>query len=209
MARKLMEVLMENLGAKPENMKIDALIGMKMVNMNFYPICPDPELTVRVGRHSDLGALTVLLQDGIGGLYVKVEEDIEGVAKKGEWVEIPPIDGALVINIGDTLQIRRLNIIFREYCKGFILSKSHIYNILSNGKYKSDEHRVRTTDTKSKVSVPVFIMPKLTEKFGPLPELVEQDGAQYREVFFQDYMNNFFSNAHDGKKSLHFAHVNN
>ncbi|KAL5813223.1 hypothetical protein ACOSQ3_028173 [Xanthoceras sorbifolium] len=85
--------------------KIDALIGMKMVNMNFYPICPDPELTVGVRRHSNLGALTVLLQDGIGGLYVKVEEDIEGVAKKGEWVEIPPIDGALVINVGDTLQI--------------------------------------------------------------------------------------------------------
>ncbi|KAL5744823.1 hypothetical protein ACOSP7_027703 [Xanthoceras sorbifolium] len=185
MARKLMEVLMENLGAKPDNTKIDALIGMKMVNMNFYPICPDPELTVGVGRHSDLGVLTVLLQDGIGGLYVKVEEDIEGVAKKGEWVEIPPIDGALVINVGDTLQI------------------------LSNGKYKSAEHRVRTTDTKSRVSVPVFTMPKLTEKIGPLPELVERDGAQYREVVFQDYMNNFFSNAHDGKKSLHFAHVNN
>ncbi|KAH7557797.1 hypothetical protein JRO89_XS11G0222200 [Xanthoceras sorbifolium] len=114
-----------------------------------------------------------------------VEEDIKGVAKKGEWVEIPPIDGALVINVGDTLQI------------------------LSNEKYKSDEHRVRTTDTKSRVSVPIFTMPKLTEKFGPLPELVEHDGAQYQEVVFQDYMNNFFSNIHDRKKSLHFAHVNN
>ncbi|TXG71207.1 hypothetical protein EZV62_006142 [Acer yangbiense] len=104
--RKLMEVLLENIGAKPDDAKIDALIGLKMVNMNFYPTCPDPELTVGVGRHSDLGALTVLLQDGIGGLYVKVEEDIANVAKKGEWVEIPPIDGALVINVGDTLQSR-------------------------------------------------------------------------------------------------------
>ncbi|KAK3218405.1 hypothetical protein Dsin_012375 [Dipteronia sinensis] len=180
--RKLMEVLLENLGAKPDDAKIDDLIGLKMVNMNFYPTCPDPELTVGVGRHSDLGSLTVLLQDGIGGLYVKVEEDIENVAKKGEWVEIPPIDGALVINIGDTLQI------------------------LSNGKYKSAEHRVRTTNTQSRVSVPVFTMPKPSEKIGPLPELVEREGAQFREVVFQDYMNNFFSNAHDGKKSLHFAH---
>ena len=108
--RKLMEVLLENIGAKPEDAKIDALIGLKMVNMNFYPTCPDPKLTVGVGRHSDLGALTVLLQDGIGGLYVKDEEDIENVAKKGEWVEIPPIDGALVINVGDTLQVK-LNLI--------------------------------------------------------------------------------------------------
>ena len=105
-----MEVLLENIGAKPDDAKIDALIGLKMVNMNFYPTCPDPELTVGVGRHSDLGALTVLLQDGIGGLYAKVEEDIENVAKKGEWVEIPPIDGALVINVGDTLQVK-LNLI--------------------------------------------------------------------------------------------------
>ncbi|KAL5813227.1 hypothetical protein ACOSQ3_028177 [Xanthoceras sorbifolium] len=184
--RKLMEVLLENLGAKPDDMKIDALIGLKMVNMNFYPTCPDPELTVGVGRHSDLGALTVLLQDGIGGLFVKVEEDIEDVAKRGEWVEIPPIDGALVINVGDTLQM------------------------LSNGKYKSAEHRVRTTSTKSRVSIPLFTMPKPTEKIEPLPQLAERDGgARFREVVFKDYMNNFFSNAHDGKKSLHFAQVNN
>ena len=109
MVRKLLEVLMENLGVKPDNSKIDALIGSKMVNMNFYPTCPNPELTVGVGRHSDLGALTVLLQDGIGGLYVKVEDDIENVGKKGEWMEIPPIDGAIVINVGDALQVIRFN----------------------------------------------------------------------------------------------------
>ena len=107
--RKLMEVLLENIGAKPDDAKIDALIGLKMVNMNFYPTCPDPELTVGVGRHSDLGALTVLLQDGIGGLYVKVEDDIENVGKKGEWMEIPPIHGAIVINVGDALQVIRFN----------------------------------------------------------------------------------------------------
>ncbi|KAI9159828.1 hypothetical protein LWI28_002301 [Acer negundo] len=183
--RKLMEVLLENLGVKPDNEKIDALIGFKMVNMNFYPTCPDPELTVGVGRHSDLGALTVLLQDGIGGLYVKVEEDIANVANKGEWVEIPPIDGALVINVGDTIQM------------------------ISNGKYRSAEHRAGTTSTKSRVSIPLFTMPMPTVRIEPLPQLVERDGrAQFREVVFKDYMNNFFSNAHDGKKSLHFAQLN-
>ncbi|XWS10260.1 hypothetical protein CRYUN_Cryun39dG0060200 [Craigia yunnanensis] len=93
-----------------------------MVNMNFYPICPNPELTVGVRRHSDMGTLTILLQDGIGGFYVKVPEDVD-MKKKGEWVEIPPVPGALVINIGDMFQI------------------------LSNGRYKSAEHRIRTTNT--------------------------------------------------------------
>lgn len=106
MVRKLLEVLFKNLGVTVDEPELDAIIGFKMVNMNFYPTCPNPELTVGVGRHSDMGALTILLQDGIGGLYVKVEEDIPDVGKKGEWMEIPPVPGALVINVGDTLQVR-------------------------------------------------------------------------------------------------------
>ena len=105
MVRKLLEVLFKNLGVTLDESELDAIIGFKMVNMNFYPTCPNPELTVGVGRHSDMGALTILLQDGIGGLYVKVEEDIPDVGKEGEWMEIPPVPGALVINVGDTLQV--------------------------------------------------------------------------------------------------------
>lgn len=85
--------------------KLEALVGLKMINKNFYPVCPDPDLTVGVGRHSDLGTLTLLLQDGIGGLYVKTEVNLEGRDEE-EWLEIPPIPGALVINTGDTLQVR-------------------------------------------------------------------------------------------------------
>lgn len=106
MVRRLLEILMGNLGVELDDTKIDGLIGMKMVNMNFYPTCPNPDLTVGVGRHSDMGTLTILLQDGIGGLYVKVAEEIANIEKKGEWVEIPPVPGALVVNIGDALQVQ-------------------------------------------------------------------------------------------------------
>ncbi|XP_022776956.1 feruloyl CoA ortho-hydroxylase 1-like [Durio zibethinus] len=184
MVRKLLEALMGNLGVELDDSKIDAFIGKKMVNMNYYPTCPSPELTVGVGRHSDMGTLTILLQDGIGGLYVKVPEDVD-MEKRGQWVEIPPVPGALVINIGDMLQI------------------------LSNGRYKSAEHRVRTTSTKSRVSIPIFTSPQATQKIAPLPQVVEKDGvARYREFVFSDYMNSFFGNAHDGKKSLEFAKPN-
>lgn len=98
-----MEALISKLGVTLKDSEIEGLLGMKMVNMNYYPACPNPELTVGVGRHSDVGAITVLLQDGIGGLYVKVDQ--QNRADKGEWLEIPPIPGALVINIGDTLQV--------------------------------------------------------------------------------------------------------
>ncbi|XWS10767.1 hypothetical protein CRYUN_Cryun38cG0026100 [Craigia yunnanensis] len=84
---------MENLGVKLDDSKIDSLIGKKTVNMNFYPTCPNPELTVGVGRHSDMGTLTVLLQDGIGGLYVNIPEDAniefdDGVSKDQSFTNI-------------------------------------------------------------------------------------------------------------------------
>lgn len=186
MVRRILEILFEYMGVEVESSKVESLIGFKKVNMNFYPICPNPELTVGVGRHSDMGTLTILLQDGNGGLHVKVEEDSKAAAgnKKEEWVEIPPLEGALVINVGDALQI------------------------LSNGKYKSAEHRVRTTSKQSRVSVPIFTAPSPTEKIAPLPQLTERDGvARYREIIFQDYMNNYFGKGHEGKKSLDFAKI--
>nr|GEU90268.1 feruloyl CoA ortho-hydroxylase 1 [Tanacetum cinerariifolium] len=127
MVKRLLHALMDNLGVKLDDSRVDALMGLRMVNMNFYPTCPSPDLTVGVGRHSDMGTLTVLLQDGIGGLYVKKGEDSS--SGNEEWIEIPPVHGALVINIGDALQI------------------------ISNGRYKSAEHRVRTTSVESRVLI--------------------------------------------------------
>lgn len=48
-----------------------------------------------VGPHTDFGVLTVLCQDDVGGLEV---EDING-----NWIHAPPIEGTLVINVGDLL----------------------------------------------------------------------------------------------------------
>ena len=101
--KDILEILIGNLAVKTNDSKIETLIGLKNVNMNYYPACPNPDLTVGVGRHSDNGTITVLLQDGIGGLYVKVE-DANDVGKE-EWLEIPPIRGALVINVGDALEV--------------------------------------------------------------------------------------------------------
>jgi feruloyl-CoA ortho-hydroxylase len=103
-ARDIFELLIGKLGVELDDSKIEGLIGSKKVNMNYYPTCPNPDLTVGVGRHSDTGIITVLLQDGIGGLYVKAEDDNDD-AKGGEWLAIPPISGALVINVGDALQV--------------------------------------------------------------------------------------------------------
>ncbi|MCF6468986.1 isopenicillin N synthase family oxygenase [Nonomuraea sp. MG754425] len=53
----------------------------------------DPD-TWGVGEHTDYGLLTLLLQDGNGGLQVRAEEG---------WIDAPPIAGTFVCNIGDML----------------------------------------------------------------------------------------------------------
>ncbi|NJP89968.1 isopenicillin N synthase family oxygenase [Nonomuraea sp. FMUSA5-5] len=60
-----------------------------------YPPGPadDPD-TWGVGEHTDYGLLTLLLQDGNGGLQVRTATG---------WIEAPPVPGTFVCNIGDML----------------------------------------------------------------------------------------------------------
>ena len=58
-----------------------------------------------VGPHTDFGVLTVLSQDGVGGLQVE--------NANGEWVDAPPIDDTLIVNVGDLLH-RWTNGVFRS-----------------------------------------------------------------------------------------------
>ena len=47
-------------------------------------------------EHSDAGAVTILIQDQVGGLQV---------FKNGMWYGVKPVEGAFVINIGDVVQV--------------------------------------------------------------------------------------------------------
>lgn len=49
-----------------------------------------------VGEHTDMGFLTLLLQDTQGGLEVRTVQ--------GDWIPAPPLDDTLVVNIGDMLE---------------------------------------------------------------------------------------------------------
>ncbi len=51
-----------------------------------------------VHEHTDMGFLTILLQDHHDGLEVQVRES-------GEWIEAPPLPGTFVVNIGDMLEL--------------------------------------------------------------------------------------------------------
>lgn len=67
------------------------------INMNYYPSCGRPDLVLGVGPHSDTSSISLLVQeDEITALQIK---------HKGEWVPVKPIPNAIVVNVGDVLEV--------------------------------------------------------------------------------------------------------
>ena len=67
--------------------------------MNYYPPCPQPDLVMGLSSHADGSVVTIVQQDGVSGLEVLKDE---------MWVPVPPVPNALVINIGDQIQVTHI-----------------------------------------------------------------------------------------------------
>lgn len=72
----------------------DPLILFRIFNYPADLSPPDEQGSWGVGEHTDYGVLTILKQDGSGGLQVK---------SRSAWIDAPPVPGSLVCNIGDML----------------------------------------------------------------------------------------------------------
>ncbi|MGV9318030.1 isopenicillin N synthase family dioxygenase [Streptomyces sp. NPDC003660] len=91
-----------------------------------------------VGAHKDYGFLTLLLQDAVGGLQVQRAD--------GDFHEVPPLDGAFVVNLGELLEVA------------------------TNGYLVATNHRVVSPPAATeRFSVPFFYNPSLDAKIAPLP----------------------------------------
>ncbi|OMO95480.1 Oxoglutarate/iron-dependent dioxygenase [Corchorus olitorius] len=174
----LFELLSEALGLQPDHLgSLGCTRGCSIV-CHYYPACPQPELTLGVRKHADAGILTLLLQNEISGLQV---------LREGQWFDVQPIRGALVVNIGDLLQM------------------------ISNDKFKSVKHRALATPVGPRISVPCFFSGHATlldHPFGPIKELTsEANPPRYKEAVLKEYIAKFLSGALDKKAPIDYYKI--
>ncbi|XP_015967468.1 1-aminocyclopropane-1-carboxylate oxidase homolog 1 [Arachis duranensis] len=158
LALTLLELLSEALDLESSYLKdIDCGEGIFMVG-HYYPPCPEPELTWGIGGHTDIGFVTVLLQDQVGGLQVFHED---------QWIDVTPIPGAFIINLGDMMQL------------------------ITNDKFMSAMHRVVAQKVGPRISVAYFLRQHVDDEsprmYGPIKELLTEDNPPiYKEMKMSD-----------------------
>lgn len=136
----------------------------------YYPAQPEElgEEQFGVGPHTDFGVLTVLCQDSVGGLQV---EDATG-----EWIEAPPIEGTLIVNVAD------------------LLSR------WTDGAYKSTPHRVVNSSGRERLSLVLAFDPDPETPIDARDVFGTDYNASEPPITCGDYLNWRFEKAFSYRK---------
>ncbi|XP_074369683.1 jasmonate-induced oxygenase 4-like isoform X2 [Apium graveolens] len=140
-----------------------------VARFNYYPPCPRPDLSLGVKQHADGSAITFLLQDNqVDGLQV---------LKDDQWFSVPTVPNALLVNVGDQLEI------------------------MSNGIFKSPLHRVVTNSERERTTAAVFCCPDSSRFIEPAEDLISETSPRlYKKI--KNYVGIFFENYQQGKRAI-------
>jgi isopenicillin N synthase-like dioxygenase len=110
-----------------------------------YPFNPDAEDGHGIGAHTDYECFTLLKPTAPG---------LEVLNGAGEWIDVLPVDGTFVVNIGDMLEL------------------------WTDGAFVATSHRVRKV-VEERYSFPLFFNVDYHTEVKPLPQFAT-DGATTR-----------------------------
>lgn len=148
--------------------------GNMNIRFNFYPPCPRPDLVLGLKPHSDSSLITHVLQD----------KEVEGLQflKGDEWFRAPIVPDALLINVGDQVEI------------------------LSNGVFKSVVHKVVIHPDKERISVVALCYPESYKHIEPFERLVDESRPRlYRKM--KNYRDIIMENYQKGRRAIEEAKI--
>ena len=96
LGRRILKAIARYLALGDDFFEDKVQLGNSVLRMLHYPPVPADAPGVRAGAHEDINVITLLLGAEEAGLQL-MDAD-------GEWLDIAPPPGALVVNIGDMLQ---------------------------------------------------------------------------------------------------------
>lgn len=155
LARRLLGHMAEGIGIDAGTVASAFDAPTAWLRLLHYPPQPERPTSGQFGSapHTDFGCLTLLFQDNAGGLQVQ--------APDGAWIDVPPLDGAVIVNTGD------------------------IVPVWSAGTWRSTPHRVVNPPGRDRYSIAYFFDPGMDTVIEPL---VPASSVNDRSFVFGDHV---------------------